>query len=146
MVAEEIINNIELAREIINTTDSSIVIIKNGEIIKKQKGEEIQLFYSLINDLTNQVENSIVGVKNLGKAFALLCKYFGISGVYSKHATKTGIAILITSGIPSEIDEMIPGIMSQETDEICNIEEKIKDIESTSEAYDSVIEILSNKG
>ena len=119
------------------------MIIKNGEIIKKEKGEEIQLFFNLKNEYKNQIENAVIGVKNLGKALALLCKNSQIIGVYSKYATKTGIAILITSGIPSEIDEMIPFIKNSEDDEICPFEERIKDIESTDEAYNILEEMLS---
>ena len=142
MVEEEIIKNIEIARDIITSTDSSIVIIQNGEIIKKEKGEEIQLFFNIKNDLKTQIEGTVVGVKNLGKALALICRDSGIKGVYSKYATKTGIAILITSGIPSQIDEMIPFVKNYENDDISLFEERIKDIESTNEAYDVLKEML----
>ena len=42
IVNQEIVKDLELAREVLSTTDSSIVVISYGKIWKKKKGESIK--------------------------------------------------------------------------------------------------------
>lgn len=131
----------DLARGVLVETDCSIVVVKDGEVLIKKKGDGIRPILEVIEELKEKIQGSIVGDRILGKASALLCRYSKVKGVYSPQATKTAIAVLIIAGIPSQIDEMIPYIKNRDGGDVCPFEKMLSDIDSPEEAY----EILKEK-
>lgn len=141
IVDEKIIRDMDLARGVLAETDCSIVVVKNGDVLIKKKGDGIRPILEVIEELKEEIQGSIVGDRILGKASALLCRYSKIKGVYSPQATKTAIAVLIIAGIPSQIDEMIPYIKNRGGSDVCPFEKMLSGIDSPEEAY----EILKEK-
>jgi len=132
---DEILKDLNLAREVISNEDCSVVIIKYCKIWKKIKGEGVKPMLEAIEELGEDINESVIGDKILGKASALLCRYAKASGVYSPQGTKTAIALLIMGGIPCQIDQMIPFIQNKNGDDICPFEKILKNVESPDKAY-----------
>jgi hypothetical protein len=147
VVSEEIVRDLELAREILSTTDYSIVVISYGKIWNQKKGEGIRPILETIEEMGENIRDSIIGYRILGKASALLCRYAKAQGVYSPKGTKTGIALLIMGGVPCQVDELIPFIKKGESGGLYPFEEMLTDIDSPEEAYKILKEnILNNSG
>ena len=125
----------ELTRTHIQTTEDSVVVVKNGTILTIKKGVGIKPMLEVIDELGENLQGSCVGDRILGKASALLCVYGKVAGVYSPQATKTAIAVLIQAQIPGEADELVPFITNKTKDGICPFEQLLKDIDSAEEAY-----------
>lgn len=140
MITDEIMKDIHLAQEMISTSNNSIVIVKNNEILAKKIGKGLKPLIEVINELGKDINGSVIGDKILGKASALLCVYSGAKGVYSPQSTIIAIAILLKNNIPSKIDKIIPFIENKMGDDICPFEKMIKNVESPKDAY----EILKN--
>ena len=87
-VEEEIIRDMDSVREILSKTEHSIVVIKNGDVLTKKKGEGIRPILEAIDELKENMNDSVIGDRILGKASALLCAYAKCKGVYSPQATK----------------------------------------------------------
>jgi hypothetical protein len=135
IVNEEVVRDLELAREILSTTDCSIVVISYGKIWKKKTGEGIRPILETIEEMGEDIHGSIIGARILGRASALLCRYAKAEGVYSPQGTKTGIALLIMGGVPCQVDELIPFIKNRPSDDMCPFEKMLEDIISPEEAY-----------
>jgi len=131
---EEILKDLDLAREIITSEDCSVVIVKYGKIWCKKKGEGIRLMLEAIDEMGKDIYESVIGSKFLGKASSLLCRYVKAIGVYSPQGTKTAIALLIMGGVPCQVDQMIPAVQNKD-DYIYPFEIMLKDITSPEEAY-----------
>jgi hypothetical protein len=145
LLDEEIVNDIEIARKTLSTTDNSIVVVKNNKIILTKKGDGVRPILETVEDLKEELKNSIVGDRILGKASALLLRYSKVRGVYSPQATKTAIALLIMGGIPIQVDELIPFIQNRSKDGLCPFEKMLKDIDSPEEAYNILREKVLKK-
>ena len=145
ILSEEIVKDMELAREILSTTDCSIVVINYGKIWKKKTGEGIRPILETIEEMGEDIHDSVIGNRILGKASALLCRYAKAQGVYSPQGTKTGIALLVMGGVPCQVDELIPQIMNKNGNDLCPFEKMLKDVDSPEEAYkilkEKVIEV-----
>ena len=139
---EEILKDLDLAREVISSEDCSIVVVQNGKIWKKKKGDGVKPMLEAINEMGEDIYGSVIGDKILGKASALLCRYAKASGVYSPQGTKTAIALLIMGGVPCQVDKMIPFIENRSGDDICPFEKMLTDIVSPNEAYNILKEKL----
>jgi hypothetical protein len=135
IVNEEVIRDLELAREVLSTTDCSIVVISYRKIWKKKTGEGIRPILETLEEMGDDIHDSIIGDRILGRASALLCRYAKAKGVYSPQGTKTGIALLIMGGVPCQVDELIPFIKNKAGDSLCPFEKMLKDVISPMEAY-----------
>ncbi|MCK4901725.1 MAG: DUF1893 domain-containing protein [Thermoplasmatales archaeon] len=135
VVIEEIIKDLDLAREILSTTDYYIVVISNEKIWNQKKGEGIRPVLETIREMGEDIYDSIIGVRTLGKASALLSRYAKAKGVYSPQGTKTGIALLIMGGVPCQVDELIPFIKDRDGSGLSHFEKMLKDVISPEEAY-----------
>jgi hypothetical protein len=134
-INDEVIDDINLAREILSSEDYSIVVISDGKVLNHKKGDGVKPFMRIIDEIGNDLEGKIIGDRILGKASAFLCRYSNVRGVYSPQATKTAIAILIIGGIPCQTDEIIPFIKNRNGDGLCPFEKMLQNIESPEEAY-----------
>jgi hypothetical protein len=135
IINEEIVKDLNLAREALSTSDCSIVVISYGKIWKKKKGDGIKPFLEVIEEMGDDIHGSVIGDRILGRASALLCRYVKAQGVYSPQGTKTGIALLIMGGVPCQVDRLIPIIKNKAGDGPCPFEKILKDIISPEEAY-----------
>ena len=135
MVDEDVLNDMELAREVISATDFSLVVVQYGKIWKQKEGKGVKSILETIEEMGDDLNDTIIGTRFLDKASALLCRYAKVRGVYSTQATKTGIALLIMAGIPSEIDEIILDIKNIDADSLYGLERMLSDVDSPEEAY-----------
>ena len=138
-------NDLSIARDTLYTTDNSIVVVKNGEILLTKKGEGIRPLLETIEELKERMIGSIIGDRILGKASALLLRYSKVSGVYAPQATKTALAVLIIGGIPVQTDELIPFIQNKAKDGPCPFEKMLEGIESPEDAYSILKENILKK-
>ena len=142
MIDEELKNSLELVRDILETSESDIVIVKNTQVIYKKQGDTVGFLIKAIEELSDNLKGSIVGLRVLGKSSSLLCRYAEVKAVCSPHATKTAIALLIIGGISSQIDEMIREI-DHESD-IVKYERIVEKISSPEQAYKFLKESFIN--
>lgn len=134
-VTDEIIKDMNLARNILSTEDYSIVIIRDERILGHKKEDGIKPILELIDELGDEIKGTVVGERTLGKASAFLCRYSKVGGVYSYKATKTAIAILIIGGIPCQADELIPFLGENNSSYLSTFEKMLQNVESPEEAY-----------
>ena len=132
---QETITGLNKVRKILADKKYSVVIIKNGEIIEKQKGKGLSPLIKIVEKRSNEIKNSVVGDMILGKASAMICAHAGVKAVYSPKATKQAIAILITKNIPVQVDKIVPYIKNSEGNDICPFEKILEDVNQIEEAY-----------
>jgi len=135
IIDEDKLRDMELAREVLSTSDCSVVVISYGKIWKKKTGKGIKPILEVIDEMGEDIYDSVIGDRILGRASALLCRYAKAQGVYSPQGTKTGIALLIMGGIPCQIDHLIQQIDNRNKDGPCPFEKMLKDVTSPDEAY-----------
>lgn len=142
VLSDEILKDLELARNVITTEDCSLVVVKNDKIWKKKKSEGVKPILEAIIEMGEDIQSSVIGKKSLGKAAALLCRYAKASGVYSAQGTKTAIALLIMAGIPCQVDKMISFIQYKDQAKMVELEELLNEINSPDEALSILKEKL----
>jgi hypothetical protein len=135
VVNDEIIKDMNLARRELLSEDYSIVVVQDEKILTKKKGDGIKPIMNVIDVLGDELKDTVVGNKILGKASAFLLRYSKVKGVYSLQATKTAIAILIIGGITCQVDEVISFIKNENNQGFGKFEEMLRNVESPEEAY-----------
>ena len=127
---EDLLDDIKLARDKITSSDFSMVIIKS-KILKQIRGRSVIQLFILIEKMSGLIDNATLGMKFLDKPTALLCRYANIKAVYAQEATKTGIAVLIMSGIVNQVDKLIKN--SQDSSDY--FDKLFKNVDTPEEVY-----------
>ena len=135
VVNDEILKDMNLARAELSSGDYSIVVIQDEKILTQKIGDGIKPIMNVIDELGDELKDTVVGNRLLGKASAFLLRYSKVKGVYSPQATKTAIAILIIGGITCQVDELIPFIKNENYESFGKFEEMLGNVESPEEAY-----------
>jgi hypothetical protein len=135
MVTPNVLDDMDVARDIISKKSCSVVVIKEGKVLTEKQGDGIRPILDAIVELGEGMHGTVVGDRILGKASALLCVYSKVDGVYSPQATKTAIAVLIRAGIPGQTEKIIPYVKNRNGDGVCPFEKILTDIDSPEEAY-----------
>ncbi len=143
MIDERIIKDIQKAQVLLKLSESSLVVIKQGEIIHKRKGEGIAPFIDLIETTDADFSDCVIGDRLLGRASAFLCRYVNAAGVYAEKGTKKALALLMVGGILGQVVTFIPHISNQSQDGLCPFERAVASIESPDEAYTIIKETLA---
>jgi hypothetical protein len=135
LLDDETLKDIEIAQNVISTEDVSVVVVNYGKIWKKKKGDGIRPFLEVIEEMGDDIHDSVIGDKILGKASSLLCRYSKARAVYSPQATKTAIALLIMGSIPTQVDHLVPFIKNRDGTGMCPFEKMLENINEPEEAY-----------
>lgn len=135
-----LINDINIAKDLILNKNNSIVVINNGVLLTEKIGDGIKPIIESINELKDKINGSVIGDKILGKASALLCIYSKARAVYSPKSTNAAISLLSRKGIYYETDKVIPFIKNKYKNDICPFEKIVENIESPNDAYKILID------
>lgn len=134
ILREDVLKDLELAKNVIQNDDCSVVVVRYEKIWRKKKGSGFVPTLELILEMGEDLYGSIIGEKKLDKASALLCRYAQATGVYSPEGTKTAIALLIMGGIPCQVDRMVPN--DKIDNGIKSFEDELIDISSPDKAFE----------
>ena len=66
IVDNDTVRNLELAREVLSTTDCSIVVVNYGKIWKQKTGEGIKPILETIDEMGEDIKGSVIGDKITG--------------------------------------------------------------------------------
>ena len=135
LLDEDTLKDIALAQNVITNEDVSVVVVDNGKIWRKKKGQDIRPFLEVIEEMGDEIHYSVIGDRIIGRASALLCRYSKVRAVYSPQATKTAIALLIMGSIPAQVDKLIPFIKNHEGSGLCPFEKMLENIDEPKKAY-----------
>jgi hypothetical protein len=135
LLDEETLKDIALAQNVIANEYVSVVIVDNGKIWRKKKGQGIRPFVEVIEEVGDEIHGSVIGDRILGRASALLCRYSKVRAVYSPQATKTAIALLIMGSVPAQVDKLIPFVKNRDGSGLCPFEKMLENIDEPKKAY-----------
>ena len=135
LLNEDTLKDIALAQNVITNEDVSVVVVDYGKIWRKKKGYGIRPFLEVIEEMGDEIHDSVIGDSILGRASSLLCRYSKVRAVYSPQATKTAIALLIMGSIPAQVDKLIPFIKNRDGSGLYTFEKMLENIDEPKKAY-----------
>ncbi|PNX49429.1 MAG: hypothetical protein BV457_01730, partial [Thermoplasmata archaeon M9B1D] len=70
LLDEDTLKDIALAQNVITNEDVSVVVVDNGKIWRKKKGQGIRPFLEVIEEMGDEIHGSVIGDRILGRASA----------------------------------------------------------------------------
>ena len=134
-INERILNDMKKAQLLMQISDVSLVVIKEGKVLHKRTGKGIAPFIDLIESTSEDFSDCVIGDRLLGRASAFLCRYVQAAGVYAVTGTKKALALLMVGGVIAQVDNFIPFISNRSQDGLCPFERAVFSVETPAEAF-----------
>ena len=137
-------NDLNIAIERLRKRNLALVFVKNSLSIYETHTNGLGGFLNAINNLGNQISNSSVADKVIGKAAALLCVYSQVKSAYAVTMSKSGLQVLKKRGIQFKYENITPLILNAKKTEQCPFEKLIEDISDPKIAHSKIREFHGN--
>lgn len=123
-----------IARNLLLDTGSTIVLVKDGQVLFISKEPGIIPILRIAND-SEKYKGSSMADKVTGKTSALLAIYTGITSVYTTLISKPAIEIFNKSKIYYEADNIVDFITDRTGKNKCPFEKSMDNIDDPFHAY-----------
>ena len=110
--------DLEIAKRILKNESISLVIVKESKILYKSSASGIRGLIEAIEDLKDDMHDSSVADKVVGRAAALLLAYSRVGGVYAEILSEEGMKALKENNIAFEFERTVPIIFDKSRREI----------------------------
>jgi hypothetical protein len=123
----------------------NLIILKGNQTLFTSRREGMRPLLDAINSCgRDQLVNSIVIDKIVGKAAALLISYFKAKTVYCGVLSKTAREVLDKQGIEYFYQQLLPTIMNKSETDICPFERTVLEVNDPTEGYQLLLAKLQS--
>lgn len=131
---------LKIIKELKNKNNTFVAELSNGKIYKTS-GCNVEILLSKLNEDEEFFMDSMVGVKKLGKAGALLLVHANVCGVYAADITNEAIEVLEYFAIEVEYENIVGADKISNGTKMSNAKKKsyteaIREIEDPMEAFE----------
>lgn len=127
--------DLKLAKKTLRENNLSLVIIKQAGSLFESSASGIAGLLQAIEELQEELHESSVADRVVGRAAALLLAYSHVKEVYAATLSDEGLKVLKAHSVPVEHDDLVPKILDREGKNICPFEEFSLSINSVDEAH-----------
>ncbi|MBC8591326.1 ECF transporter S component [Wansuia hejianensis] len=120
--------DIELAKELLEKNDYTLVAVKEGEVIFSSKEKGIKPMYDVATRMRDKIKDASIADRVIGRGAALLCSDLGIKELYGKLMSKAGVEILEDNNILYSYKELCNYIKNRDGSDFCPIEKLSIDV------------------
>jgi hypothetical protein len=114
--------DIELARALLQKEKLNLVIAKEGEVLLSSKEGGLHPFFQAIMRLGDGLHGAAIADKIVGSAAAMLCLYAQIASVYADIASTGALAMLREKGVTITSKNEVPHIFNYDGTDLCPFE------------------------
>ena len=136
--------NIEYLKDILLKENHTIVIYKSDASVVVSDDRGVAPLMKLLNEDKEQLCDSLVADKVIGKAAALLMVYAGVKEVFTPTISEPAVEVFENNDIKLTYDKIVDRIINRKGDGLCPMETLCLDINDPEEAFDAVANWKAN--
>lgn len=130
--------NLNLAKQRLIQKNLSLVIAKNGIVLFETDSHGISGLLKAIKQLQDNIADSSVADRIVGRAAALLLVYSGVVAVFAVTASDGGIEVLKNNHVFHEFGRRVPCILDSKRVNACPFERLVAKFSDPKEAYEEL--------
>jgi hypothetical protein len=116
------IEDIDLARSLLQEDKRSLVIVKKGQVIFGSRERGIAPFYQAVQRVGKGLHNASVADRIVGLAVAMLCLHAQVRAVYADIVSRGALAMLNENGIDVDSRDTVAHITNYDGTDLCPFE------------------------
>jgi len=127
--------DLHLAKQRLSEKNLSLVVTKRGRVLFETEAHGISGLLDAIKELGNDMKDSSVADRIVGRAAALLFAYSGVVAVFAVTASDGGIEVLKANHIFYEFESRVSRILNSKKVDICPFEKLVTGFSDPKKAY-----------
>jgi hypothetical protein len=127
--------DIDLARSLLEEEKWNLVIVKGGRVLYSSKERGIAPFFRAIWSMGKTLHNAALADRIMGSALAMLCLYARISSVYAGIASQGALDMLKGQGVTVSSEEAVPFISNYNRTDLCPFEKLSRSCQGPSQLF-----------
>lgn len=127
--------DLDLAKGELYENKLTLVIVKNSKILYQSDNHRISGFLDAIEKCGQNLEDSSVADRVVGKAVALLCAYAKVKEVYASVLSQKAQTVLKENKIGYQWKELVENVLNIEKTGMCPFEKASANISNSQQAY-----------
>jgi hypothetical protein len=127
--------DLDLAKGELYENKLTLVIVKNSKILYQSDNHRISGFLDAIEKCGQNLEDSSVADRVVGKAVALLCAYAKVKEVYASVLSQKAQTVLKENKIGYQWKELVENVLNIEKTGMCPFEKAAANISNSQQAY-----------
>lgn len=130
----------------LNSESVSLLIIKDGKVLfSSEEGGMKPLIKAVRMFSPNELIDTVVVDRIVGKASALIMSFFGAKEVHGKVMSFRGRELLKKQHIKINYEKLVPEIMNKSETDICPFEKAVFKIEEPEIGFKTIFMMIENK-
>jgi hypothetical protein len=116
------VEDIDLARSLLEEDESNLVIVKKGRVLFSSGESGIAPFFEAVQSIGNGLHNAAVADHIVGLAVAMLCVHARITSVYAQVASRAALDMLKNKGVVVDSKSTVSHISNYDGTDLCPFE------------------------
>ena len=123
----------------------TLSIVKEGKLLFETDSHTVLGFLRAIDVLSDDLANSSVADKVVGKAVGLLCVYAQIKSLYASTLSNSAKEVLQQNKIYYEYGVLVDSILDRQGTNICPFEHLVAGTSDPKRAYKKIVQFFNSK-
>ena len=137
--------NIEYLKDILLKENHTIVIYKSDASVVVSDDRGVAPLMKLLNEDKEQLRDSMIADKVIGKAAALLMVYAGVKEVFTPTISVPAIEVFEKHDVKITYDKVVERIINRKGDGLCPMETLCLSVENPEEAFLKIQKFRNSK-
>jgi hypothetical protein len=118
--------DIDLARSLLEEEKWNLVIVKGGQVIFSSRERGVAPFFQAVRSMGKSLHNAVIADRIVGLAVAMLCLHARIAAVYAVIASQGALDMLKNKGVAVSSKNTVPHISNYDGTDLCPFEKLAK--------------------
>jgi len=132
---EQVVTDLDVAKHRLYEESLTLVIVKNGKAVYETRSHRISGFLEAIDTAGEEIRDSSVADRVIGKAVAMLCVYAKVKRVYAVVLSRQAQTVFEKHKIAYKSEQLVENVLDSNKTDTCPFERVAADISSPKEAY-----------
>ncbi|MGD2065366.1 MAG: DUF1893 domain-containing protein [Dehalococcoidia bacterium] len=136
--------DVELARSLLENERWNLVIVKEGRVLLSSKERGVAPLFQAIQSLGKSLHNAAMADRIVGSAVAMLCLYARITSVHAGIASHEALDMLEGQGVTISSNSIVPYISNYDGTDLCPFEKMARNSENPAQLLSSLKSIFGD--
>jgi len=127
--------DIELARSLLEEEKWNLVIVKEGQVLLSSKERGVAPLFQVVQSMEKSLHNAAVADRIVGSAVAMLCLHARITSVYAGILSQGALDMLKGQGVTVSSKSTVPYISNYDGTDLCPFEKMARDAGEPSQLF-----------
>jgi len=127
--------DIDLARSLLEEEKWNLVIVKGGQVILNSRERGVASFFQAVQSMGRSLHNAALADRIVGSAVAMLCLHARITSVYASIASQGALDMLKGQGVTISSKSTVPYISNYDGTDLCPFEKLARSCQEPSQLF-----------